>query len=42
MTGTNSLNLRASGSYDAAVQSTIPGGAVLCVFAVENGWASIQ
>lgn len=42
VTGTNSLNLRASGSYDAAVQSTIPGGAVLCVFAVENGWASIQ
>lgn len=25
VTGTNSLNLRASGSYDAAVQSTIPG-----------------
>lgn len=42
VTGTNSLNLRASGSYDAAVQSTIPGGAVLCVFAVENGWASVQ
>lgn len=42
VTGTNSLNLRTSGSYSAAVQSTIPGGAVLCVFAVENGWASVQ
>lgn len=42
VTGTNSLNLRDGASYDAAVLSTIPGGALLCVFAQENGWASVQ
>lgn len=42
VTGTNSLNLRDGASYDAAVLSTIPGGALLCVFEQTNGWASVQ
>lgn len=42
VTGSNSLNLRSAASYDAPVQSTIPGGAVLCAFGTENGWVSVQ
>lgn len=39
---TGTLNLRQTGNMNSGVIAAIPAGSVLCVFAVQNGWANVQ
>ncbi len=39
---TGTLNLRSEGRIDSSVITTIPSGAILCVFSVQGGWAQVQ
>ncbi len=39
---TGTLNLRSEGSIGSTVITTIPSGAILCVFRVQGSWAQVQ
>ena len=42
VTGSESLNLRSSGSYSGSIIGSIPGGTVLPVFSSDGEWARVQ